>query len=128
MRAWLERDLGPKVIQVHALGGCDFLGSGEGSLVPIEGRGVPRRQCAIVRDGQVFRLRDVRSTRSGTLVNYSYVRDAVLVPGDQVQVGETVLRFNQIARRLARGAGGEKVIRLDDHRAAADPRRRDSCP
>ena len=113
MRAWLQREVDAKVIQIHLLGGHDFLGAAEGSLAPVAGPNVAGRQCTITREGSTWRLRDVRIATRGTLVNYRYVRDAVLVHGDQVQVGACIFRFGQLP------AGG---------RAAAGARRRDSCP
>src|SRR5262249_46057675 len=114
MRAWLQREIGPKIIRYHPLGGHDFLGSGEGSAAPVEGGGVARRHCTIIREGKVFRLRDVHGARRGTLVNYRYVKDAVLVPGDQVQVGATVLRFYQLEPGRPRPApDGAKIVALD---------------
>lgn len=131
MRAWLEQRIEPNVIAVHILRGHDTLGSGAGSLVPIEGPDVPHYQCTIVREGDVFRLRDVRGGRRGTLVNYRYVKEAVLVPGDEVRVGETVLRFNRLPGRPRRSVPeGERIVPIDLPGAGPESlaQRRDTCP
>lgn len=95
MAAWLEERTPGKLIRLHRLGDRAFLGSDGGSAAPIAGARVPPVQCTIERQGDVWRLRDVRRRRRGTLVNCRYVRDVALVPGDQVQVGETVLKFRR---------------------------------
>jgi len=132
MRAWLQRNIGPKTIQVHLLSGHDYLGSGPSSAVPIAEPGVADRQCAIVREGRAFVLRDLRADRKGTLVNYRIVRSVVLVPGDQVQIGRTVLRFQQLETSAAGGARGEaRVVPLPLELTTvrrASSGRRDPCP
>ncbi len=47
---------------------------------------VSRRHCEINQDGGVLRIRDLGS-RNGTLVNGKKIADAVLNPGDTLQVG-----------------------------------------
>lgn len=113
MRAWLISESPPNIVRLHALTGRDFLGSGAGSVAPVRGAQVPPFQCTIQREGRVYRLRDVRPSRRGTLVNHRYVKEAVLVPGDEVQVGDTVLRFHQIAAAgpAARAAGRDSSWR-----------------
>ena len=108
MTAWLQRRVGEKVIEWRPLGALSYLGAGDESLFRCRGARLARRQCAIARDGQMFRLRDLGS-RSGTLVNYRYVKEAVLVPGDVVQVGDETFSFHQRklgSRGLAPAAEG----------------------
>ena len=47
---------------------------------------VSRRHCELNQDGGVLRVRDL-SSRNGTLVNGKKIADAVLNPGDTLQVG-----------------------------------------
>ncbi len=51
-----------------------------------------RRHCQIERTGHGFKLVDLES-RNGTRVNDRTVNQAVLRPGDRVQVGSTVILF-----------------------------------
>ncbi len=51
---------------------------------------VSRRHCEINQDGGVLRVRDLGS-RNGTLVNGKKIADAVLNPGDTLQVGPVSL-------------------------------------
>ncbi|TWI06216.1 DNA-binding SARP family transcriptional activator [Luteimonas cucumeris] len=53
---------------------------------------VSRQHCAIWREGEDFRIRDLGST-NGTRVNDASVQEAELADGDHVVLGETVLRF-----------------------------------
>jgi len=61
---------------------------------------VSRRHCVIRREATVFRLLDLES-RNSTFVSGVPVRDRVLVPGDQIRVGNSVLIFQ--------GPGGEST-------------------
>jgi pSer/pThr/pTyr-binding forkhead associated (FHA) protein len=51
---------------------------------------VSRRHCEINQDGGVLRVRDLGS-RNGTLVNGKKIADAVLNPGDTLQIGPVSL-------------------------------------
>ncbi len=53
---------------------------------------VSRRHCVIRREGDGFRLLDLES-RNNTFVSGVPVRDRVLVHGDQIRVGNTILVF-----------------------------------
>jgi Nif-specific regulatory protein len=59
---------------------------------------VSRRHCLIRKEADAFRLVDLES-RNNTFVSGVPVRDRVLVPGDQIRVGNSVLVFQ--------GPGGE---------------------
>ena len=63
---------------------------------------VSRRHCEINQDGGVLRVRDLGS-RNGTLVNGKKITDAVLNPGDTLQIGPVSL-----------------AVRIDDVGADAD--------
>lgn len=51
---------------------------------------VSRKHCEINQDGGVLRVRDLGS-RNGTLVNGKKIADAVLNPGDTLQIGPVSL-------------------------------------
>jgi transcriptional regulator with GAF, ATPase, and Fis domain len=59
---------------------------------------VSRRHCIIRKEAEAFRLLDLES-RNNTFVSGVPIRDRVLVPGDQIRVGNSVLVFQ--------GPGGE---------------------
>lgn len=54
---------------------------------------VSRRHAEFLREGDRFRVRDVGSL-NGTYVNRERVDDAVLQPGDEVQIGKFRLVFH----------------------------------
>ncbi len=54
---------------------------------------VSRKHAEFLRDGSRFRVRDVGSL-NGTYVNRRRVDDAVLVAGDEVQIGKFRLTFH----------------------------------
>jgi tetratricopeptide (TPR) repeat protein len=53
---------------------------------------VSRRHLVLFRDGVFYRCRDLRSG-NGTMVNGRKVEETPLVNGDQIEIGNTVLRF-----------------------------------
>lgn len=55
---------------------------------------VSRRHAVLEREGDRFRVRDVGSL-NGTYVNHERVEDALLVDGDELQVGRFVLTFHE---------------------------------
>ena len=50
---------------------------------------VSRKHCRIVRDGDTLKLEDLGSS-NGTFLNGSRVQEALLTPGDTIQVGPVV--------------------------------------
>src|SRR5262245_13235251 len=54
---------------------------------------VSRRHAEFVRTTDGFRVRDVGSA-NGTFVNNLSIKDALLQPGDHVQIGQTVLVYS----------------------------------
>lgn len=53
---------------------------------------VSRHHCAVWRDGARYRIRDMGSTNH-TRVNGAIVQEAVLANGDEIRLGDSVLRF-----------------------------------
>src|SRR5205823_9874665 len=50
---------------------------------------VSRKHCRLIRDGDSLRLEDLGSS-NGTYLNAQRVQEAILTPGDSVQVGPVV--------------------------------------
>ncbi len=67
-------------------------GRDSSSRVRLTDTEVSRRHAEFVRTPEGFRVRDVGSA-NGTFVNNQSVRDALLQPGDHVQIGQTVLVY-----------------------------------
>ena len=57
---------------------------------------ISRRHAEFARSPDGYRVRDLGSV-NGTFVNGQSIRDVLLRPGDQVQVGQTVLLFSAAA-------------------------------
>ncbi|ODA35025.1 histidine kinase [Planctopirus hydrillae] len=55
---------------------------------------VSRTHAAIERDGDKFVLKD-RNSSNGTFVNGAQIKSRTLKPGDQIQIGRTILQFLQ---------------------------------
>jgi signal transduction histidine kinase len=72
----------------------DVLSAGRDSTsrVRLTDTEVSRRHAEFVRTADGFRVRDLGSA-NGTFVNNQSVRDALLRPGDHVQIGQTVLVY-----------------------------------
>jgi signal transduction histidine kinase len=67
-------------------------GRDSSSRVRLTDTEVSRRHAEFVRTPDGYRVRDVGSA-NGTFVNSQSVRDALLQPGDRVQIGQTVLVY-----------------------------------
>ena len=88
---------------------------------------VSRKHCRIVRDGDSLKLEDLGSS-NGTFLNGQRVQEAMLGPGDTVQVGPVVFVLQVDGQpaddelqpvTMAAAAGGEAV--LDDEQATLEP-------
>ncbi len=55
---------------------------------------VSRTHAAIEREGDKFVLKD-RNSSNGTFVNGAQIKSRILKPGDQIQIGRTILQFLQ---------------------------------
>src|SRR5436305_11809599 len=71
------------------------LGRGSGNALVLHDTETSRRhaELRLTLDGAGYRLLD-RGSANGVFVNGERVRDALLRPGDQVQVGHTVLVYS----------------------------------
>ncbi len=61
---------------------------------------VSRRHAEFVRSAEGYRLVD-RGSANGTFVNNQSIRDVLLQPGDQIQIGQTILVYSGAAREGA---------------------------
>src|SRR3954447_1866139 len=70
----------------------DSTGRDSSSRIRLTDTEVSRKHAEFVRTADGYRVRDVGSV-NGTFVNNQSVKDALLQPGDHVQIGQTVLVF-----------------------------------
>lgn len=67
------------------------IGRDAANALAIPDQGISRRHARILRDGEAWILEDLDS-RNGTFVNDQAVKRHVLIDGDRIQIGRTVLR------------------------------------
>jgi transcriptional regulator with GAF, ATPase, and Fis domain len=65
------------------------IGRDPSNLLAISDPSLSRRHCALAREGDGYRIRDLDS-RNGTLVNGVSIKEASLRHGDQISVGDSV--------------------------------------
>lgn len=89
--------------------GVQYLLSGPGPIelgkladrhIPLDGQRVSRLHCRLVRSSDGWRVADAKST-NGTFINNDRVDGAELYDGDELTVGDYVLRFHGRARSRA---------------------------
>lgn len=68
------------------------IGRGSENVMQLENDSVSRRHAVIERDGRHYVLRDLEST-NGTYVNDLFVTDCALRRGDQIKIGDTILKY-----------------------------------
>lgn len=91
--------------------------SQEADLVIVH-RSVSREHCRIWREGDGYRVRDLGATNT-TRVNETRIeRDTALADGDQVTVGETILKF--ISQDSVEARYHEEIYQLATHDALTD--------
>jgi signal transduction histidine kinase/pSer/pThr/pTyr-binding forkhead associated (FHA) protein len=73
---------------------------------------VSRRHAEFVRTSDGYRVLDIGSA-NGTFVNTQSVRDALLLPGDQIQIGQTVLVFTAKGEETASRAEDDLANRIN---------------
>ncbi len=88
---------GPALARTYAIGGSGALiGRGENCAVMLLGDGSVSRRHALIRsDGQQVTVEDAGSTHGTYLAGRRITTAATIQPGDVVQVGQTLLRFEQ---------------------------------
>ncbi|MDO5611021.1 MAG: GGDEF domain-containing protein [Pseudomonadota bacterium] len=68
------------------------VGRGEDADLRIDNISVSRQHCQIWRDTDVFRIRDLGATNP-TQLNERVIKEAILLDGDHITVGECILKF-----------------------------------
>ena len=91
--------------------------SQEADLVIVH-RSVSREHCRVWREGNGYRIRDLGATNT-TRVNESRIeQDAALADGDQVTVGESILKF--ISQDSVEALYHEEIYQLATHDALTE--------
>ena len=68
------------------------IGRDPGNRLCVDDPALSRRHCMIVREGDIFKVRDLDSL-NGTYVNQTRIKEQVLNHGDQISLGDTVFIF-----------------------------------
>lgn len=74
------------------------LGRDPTNTIQLSDQRISRQHCQIWRDGINYKIRDLNS-KNGTYVNNLLITEAALLPGDLIQIGETVLTFHFRAQK-----------------------------
>ena len=80
-------------------------------------KSVSRQHCRIWRDGDEYRIRDLQATNP-TRVNDQPVEEAVLVDGDHITLGESILKF--ISHSSVEARYHEEIYQLATHDSLTD--------
>src|SRR4051812_13767172 len=91
---------------------------------------VSRKHCRVVRDGEMLKLEDLGSS-NGTFLNAQRVQEALLSPGDSIQVGPVVFvlqvdgepdddELSPVMMNVADATGGGGSDDIDDLLTADD--------
>lgn len=95
-----------------------LIGRSQESDLVIVHRSVSREHCRVWRDGNLYRIRDLGATNA-TRVNEKRIdTDTVLADGDQVTVGESILKF--ISQDSVEARYHEEIYQLATHDALTD--------
>ena len=84
---------GPNLGVRHDLADLTRIGRGVENEIQVPDPGISRVHAEIVRSRKAFTIHD-RDSKNGVLVNGVAVREKLLLRGDEIQVGNTVLLFN----------------------------------
>jgi signal transduction histidine kinase len=76
------------------------IGRDSSNRIKLHDTEVSRRHAELVRANEGYRLVD-RGSANGTFVNNQSIRDVLLQPGDQIQIGQTLLVYSAGAREGA---------------------------
>lgn len=91
--------------------------SQEADLVIVH-RSVSREHCRIWREGNGYRIRDLGATNTTRVNEKRIEKDTVLADGDQVTVGESILKF--ISQDSVEARYHEEIYQLATHDALTD--------
>ena len=90
-----------------------LIGRDRSGTLQILDQGVSRQHAEIFKIGELFFIRDLES-RNGTYVNSEKVQEVVLRFGDQIQIGNTVVIFED---KLARFQDSQEILTKDEGQA-----------
>ena len=79
------------------------IGRDQACFIRLQDTEISRRHAEVYKSADGFRFRDLGSA-NGCFVNCKSVRDVLLKPGDQIQVGQTVLLFAPLAGEMGEGS------------------------
>src|ERR1700757_5151454 len=136
--ARLEAVSGPLKGKVFSLAASELsIGRDPSNEISLLDSLVSRRHCVIRKEAEAFRLLDLES-RNNTFVSGVPVRERVLVPGDQIRVGNSVLVFQGPAEESSTDAslqldatpapGAATVILRKEDALYLQPRRPEALP
>jgi Nif-specific regulatory protein len=87
------------------------IGRDGSNLLPISDPSVSRQHCVVSREGEQFKVRDLKS-RNGTLINGNAVQEQYLKHGDQISIGDSLFVF--LVEDTEEGFFGRQVEFEDD--------------
>ena len=136
--ARLEAVSGPLKGKVFSLAASELsIGRDPSNEISLLDSLVSRRHCIIRKEAEAFRLLDLES-RNNTFVSGVPIRERVLVPGDQIRVGNSVLVFQGPGSETSTDApfqldaspapGAATVILRKEDALYLQPRRPESLP
>jgi Nif-specific regulatory protein len=136
--ARLEAVSGPLKGKVFSLAASELsIGRDPSNEISLLDSLVSRRHCIIRKEAEAFRLLDLES-RNNTFVSGVPIRERVLVPGDQIRVGNSVLVFQGPGVETSTDApfqldaspapGAATVILRKEDALYLQPRRPESLP
>lgn len=98
--------------QEYTLGDLTRLGREPGNEIVVNDGGASRRHAEVVRDGDGYVLKDLKSA-NGTFLNDERVDTVRLAEGDRVKIGAVVLRFTLEVGAETNGATGGGAVGKD---------------
>lgn len=94
-----------------------IVGRAQEADLHIPHQSVSRQHCHLWRDGDDYRLRDLKATNP-TRVNGQRIDETVLIDGDQITVGESILKF--ISHSSVEARYHEEIYQLATQDALTD--------
>ncbi|TWI03532.1 diguanylate cyclase (GGDEF)-like protein [Luteimonas cucumeris] len=94
-----------------------LVGRSQEADLHIAHRSVSREHCRIWRDGDEYRVHDLRATNT-TRVNDQIISEATLTDGDHIAIGESILKF--ISHTSVEARYHEEIYQLATHDALTE--------
>jgi GAF domain-containing protein len=86
---------GPEKGRLYEVGSAPVtLGRDKNQTIQILDQGVSRGHAEIFKLGELYIIRDIQST-NGTFVNHERIEEEVLKDGDEILIGNTLIRFEE---------------------------------